>query len=198
MADEIIRSDPSQPLFWPVDPGYCATESRLVRFRNFRDFICRLNRAHHNIDLASALEQVVLEYVSPADSRRYIDREIPELMRLVQDDLNVVGVSTKRYRLDWHYVRKTTIRTDFDIIMDYFCLPYNENSRSAFYSIIDTLDQGIGLYESRLKLANREVFNARMWIVYLTRLPTAILERAGLVGHRLAEFIGRRLRIHPK
>jgi hypothetical protein len=198
MSEEIVRFEPSQPLFWPVGPGYFATKRGLARLHYFQEFIRRLERVHHNLDLASAIEQVVIEFVSPGDNRNYIDQEIPRLMRLVQRDLKVAGVITKRYRLDWHYVRKITIRTDFDIIMDYFCLPYNEHSRSAFYSIMLTLDQGIGIYESRLKLAKLEIFNPRMWMVYLTRLPIMIIEGAGLMGHRLAEFILKATRVHPQ
>jgi hypothetical protein len=117
-----------------------------------------------------------------------IDREINRLIPMVHGYLNVVNVNTiytqTSQRRDFdESERPASQETErhFDAVVDYFNISQMPGMRAGqeFELLLGLTDRGIGIYESRLKVARREMFNPLIWIAGLLRAPLYVFERAG-------------------
>jgi hypothetical protein len=119
-----------------------------------------------------------------------LGREIARLSPIVFHFLDEVGISTiATYTINemepaatgsaFRMVRK---KEDRNILVAYLGMdPSSVEGHNAFDLLMTTLEEGIGMYQSREKIAFREIFYPTVWLAYLIRLPVTVLERAGLI-----------------
>jgi hypothetical protein len=188
-AENAMASAPPQvpldrPLFMQPWLGYWRTKTKLERLRRFQDLIRHRERWAGGIDLAQPIEKLLPGVPEQMRSMR-IPEEINKLMRLVFWDLNFFArVPTGVYYKDRNVVDNQEERRRYDLILDYFPLPREAGrEHMAFESVMDVLNEGIGVLEARMKQARRELFNPLIWMAYLIRMPVTVMEWAGFGTH---------------
>jgi hypothetical protein len=174
----------NRPLFQQPWPGYWRTKTKLERLIRFKNLVIHRERWATSIDKAPPLERLVPDIPpQPFDRGQRIDQEITRIQRPVAWDLNMIGVPTGIYYQEYDAIEHRDVRTDYDAIVDYFRLPRDIQAHRAYDTVMHIVEQGIGLYELRLKQAKRELFNPVIWLAYIIRLPITVMERAGFGGH---------------
>jgi hypothetical protein len=116
-----------------------------------------------------------------------LDKEILKAMNVVRWDVNYAGVPTSFTHKYWHIIDKKDKEDHYDIIVDYFRLPRQDDAHHTYEAVISTLEQAIGVYEARLKQAKRDIFNPVVWVARIIRLPISALEHAGMIGNEKAQ-----------
>jgi hypothetical protein len=186
--------------------GYFDCKRRLKRLKRFQDLVRHREKWAHQIDLAPPLKDLIPELyrdVRPEERSGLmpnltqeqiravrepvlLDKEINKLIPMVRAYLNVVDVSTRfefRHReREFDMTQGKTVPhetvTQFDIVGDYFRLPRDGTGRT-FEDLIGVVNQAIGIYEARQRVAKVELFNPLVWLATILSAPLYILDRAG-------------------
>jgi len=174
---------PERPLFMQPAPGYCATKRILKRIHSFQDLIRHRERWGPDIQIACPIEELIPANIPVPERHQYLDKEILRMMRHVHRDLNYAGVSTGVYHKHWDAVEQKEQRDHYDLVLDYFRLPRQDDAYKAYETMMSVLEQAIGVYDGRLKQAKWDLFNPVMWVAHVVRLPITVMERAGLASH---------------
>jgi hypothetical protein len=172
-----------QPLFAQPWPGYWKTRARLAAIIRFKNLIVHRERRAGSLDEACPIEELFPNPPPVGMARtRLIDREIKRAQQEVWWELTFAGIPTVVAQREYDEGEHKGVLTKYDVILDYFRLPLLQDAR-AFDLVLDTLEQGIGAYERRLKRAKRELYSPVAWVAHLIRLPISVMERAGFAGH---------------
>ena len=199
--------------------GYFDCKKRIERLKRFQNLLRHREKWTHQLDFAPPLERLIPEISEPVpDEERsgympnlnrdqlramrepaLIDREINHLIPMVHAYLNVVNVrtvytQTSQYRDFDESERPVSRETErhFDAVLDYFSISRLPGIRRGeeFELLLGLTDRGIGIYEARLKVAMREMFNPLIWVAAVLSAPLYVLERAGPGSDRVLNSSG--------
>lgn len=182
MADQSVSQEKT-PRIEPPPPSYWSCKNRLNILRRYQDIVRHKEGWAHDIEHACPLEELIPEAKSATDRFILFDREINRLTPLVHWALNEVGVLTgivsirREPSLGEHGVIEREVTEKHDIILDYLDLGHQQRT---YELLMRSLERGIGIYQSRMKIAYRELFNPIVWFAYLIRIPIAVMEHAGI------------------
>jgi hypothetical protein len=188
--------------------AYFECKKRIERLKRFQNLLRHREKWSPQLDFAPPLERLIPEIGQPvAEEERsghfpnlaqnqiramrepiLIDREINRLIAVVHNYLNAVNVNTvytqtsqcRDFDESERPVNRETQR-HFDAVLDYFSISRLPGIRTGeeFELLLGLTDRGIGIYEARLKVAMREMFNPLIWIATVLSAPLYVLERAG-------------------
>src|SRR5208283_2153182 len=188
--------------------GYFECKKRIERLKRFQNLLRHREKWAHQLDFAPPLERLIPEISEPVpDGERsgympnlnrdqlravrepvVIDREINRLIPMVHAYLNVVNIKTiytqtsqfRDFDESERPMRRETER-HFDAVLDYFSISRLPGIRPGeeFELLLGITERGIGIYEGRLKVAKREMFNPLIWIATVLSAPLYVLARAG-------------------
>lgn len=167
--------------------NYWSCKARIAALRKYQDLVRHRYRIRPDIGFAAKLEDLIGPFHDQMEATHLVDREIARLSAPVFHILNDVGISTvvtfshPEPRFNKGAVTSVIKKEDSDLIAT---LLENDTSsvrgQTAFRLLMTYLEEGIGMYELRLKIAFREIFYPTVWLAYVVRLPLTTLERAGI------------------
>jgi len=176
-----------QPLFRRPAPGYFETKRVLARLRRFQNLIRHKERWGGDLEFACPIEELIPPNLGMPERFPLLDREILKAMNIVCWDINRAGVTTGVIYKHWDTLEGKEEKESYDVVLDYFRLPRLLHAQRAYEAVMSTLEQAIGVYETRLMQSRREIYNPVVWAAHIIRLPITVMERAGLVGHAKTE-----------
>jgi len=139
----------------------------------------------HDFDNVRPLEELIPEKTPKDGQHEVISREISRIMPSVRDVLYNAGVGTEVTRehqepafAEGRY-KEQSIKENYDLIIDYFDFPYDK-SANFYRHLMHVIEQGIGVYQDKMKGALVDIVSPVVWIVWVVRLPVWILNRAGV------------------
>lgn len=183
---------PSQPslISWPA-PGYWRTKRTIARLERFKNLIIHLERWAGDVDAAPSLAELFPGEnvtVGTVAAIQRIEQEIRQLAPVVLWDLRWPRIPTTAWF--GSLMSAGDKRREYNVITDYFRLPRAQHAQACYEAVIEVLDNGIGVYKTRLHQAKRDMVNPIVWIASVVRLPITIMEHAGLAtseeGQRMA------------
>lgn len=164
---------------------YCMYAIR--RLRRFQNLIRHDQNWGYDVRFAKPLDRL-LPRNTPKDSiNEVIDQEINRMIPAVRIILHRVKVGTvivstkKEYGFDYKEIKtiEKDITEKYEMIEQYFDLPHDPKA-SSYRLLMQSIERGIGFYQDRGNKALFELINPFIWVVWLIRLPIAVLNRAGI------------------
>jgi len=169
-------------------PGYLECSRALERLSRFQDLARHHQRWAHQLKFARPIEALLARGTPENDRPEMLKREILRLIPLVSLDLRRAKVSsafrmtTEEPGYDFEKQRpvpKETTRT-YDVVGDYFLIPYHDGRAQFFDLLMASLEQGIGSYLEAQRSARLRKFNPLYWLAFVIQFPILVLEAAGL------------------
>lgn len=181
-------------------PSYWACKRRIRILRKYQDLVRHQTRSQPDVRFADKLEDLIGPFKDPVERIHLLEREIARLSPIVFHLLDEVGIPTiATYTVNemkpaatGSPFRMVPRKEDRNILVAYLQMdPSSVEGQNTFDLVMTTLEEGIGMYQSRERIAFREIFYPTVWLAYLIRLPITVLERAGLItdGKTGAVFI---------
>ncbi len=192
MAAKLIQEAPgSQIKRPPISLSSC--KRRIARLERYKYLVSHYTRLAPYVDGIPPLEQLVPEIRNPVDRVVMLPREISRLTPIVYWILEEVGVPTRINceEPDWDVgpagrMEKKVTR-QYDLVTDFLD---HAGDQDWFERLVRVLEEGIGVYLSRMEVAQRERYNPLVWIAWIVRTPITVMEYAGIIpdNHTVARI----------